>query len=104
MDKSRITYPIRFFESALKDESSIQDVANSILYYSDYSSYKFKKHSTVIYCMDIDVRTGEVKKRIECTKNLIISYLKTQYHTSKDSIYQFCIKNDEVAIKSYLFI
>lgn len=104
MDKSTITYPIRFFESVLKDESSIQDVANSILYYSDYSSYLFKEHSTVIDCIEIDELSGDGTKYTEYTENLIIKYIKSQYHISRDYIYQFCIKNDEVAVKSYLSI
>ncbi|GAB1858010.1 hypothetical protein MHTCC0001_28470 [Flavobacteriaceae bacterium MHTCC 0001] len=104
MTDSTITYPIRFFESVLKDESNIQDVAKSILYYSDYSSYVFKEYSTVIDCIEIDDLTGEAKEHTEYTENLIIKYLKTQYHISRDNIYQFCIKNDEVAIKSYLSI
>lgn len=104
MTDSTITYPIRFFESVLKDESSIQDIAKSILNYSDYSSYVFKEHSTVIDCIEIDDLTGETEKHTEYTENLIIKYLKTQYHISRDYIYQFCIKNDNVAIKSYLSI
>ena len=103
MDKSTITYPIRFFESVLKDESSIQDVANSILYYGGYPSYVFKEHSTVIDCIEID-DFGDATEFTEYIQNLIIGYLKSQYYISRDYIYQFCIKNDEVAVKSYLSI
>lgn len=104
MTESIITYPIRFFESVLKDESNIQGVAKSILYYSDYSSYVFKEHSTIIDCIEIDDLTDEAKKHTIYTENLIIDYIKKQYHISRDCIYQFCINKDEVAVKRYLTI
>ncbi|MBV7270141.1 hypothetical protein [Winogradskyella luteola] len=104
MDISTITNPIKFFEITLSEESKIRDIANNILECSPYISYKFKENSTVVYCIEIDDETGEAKEYIEYTKDLIIEYLKKQYYTSREYLYQFCIRNDNTAIKSYLSI